>query len=203
MTEQYREQHKRRLAYMPWLYYSLNEKHRRWAQAWQQALQHDLCQMETVHFGTNCFLAPDAQLFAEPGRAIEVGDGTSIAAGCYLHGPISTGKNVSINQGCRLEGGRAGISIGDNSRIAAGCHLFAFNHGMAPDRLIQAQPVTSGGIRIGCDVWIGAACGITDGVTIGDHAVIGMNSTVTRDVAPYAIMAGSPARQIGDRRQKS
>jgi len=52
------------------------------------------------------------------------------------------------------------------------------------------------------DVWIGARCGIVDGVTIGNHAVVGMNSTVTKDVPDYAIVAGSPARIIGDRRDK-
>lgn len=202
MTERYREQHKLRLAYMPWLYFSLSERHRDWAVPWQQALQQALCELETVSFGNNCFLAPNARLFAEPGRAIHIGDGVSIAADCYLHGPINLGHSVSINQGCRLEGGRAGIHIGDHSRIAAGCQLFAFNHGMAAGQTIASQPVTSRGIHIGRDVWIGAACGITDGVSIGDHAIVGMNSTVTRDIEAFAIMAGSPARKIGDRRDK-
>jgi acetyltransferase-like isoleucine patch superfamily enzyme len=71
---------------------------------------------------------------------------------------------------------------------------------MEPDRLIREQPVCSRGITIGKDVWIGARAGITDGVTIGDHAVVAMGAVVTRDVEPWQIVAGVPARPIGDRR---
>ena len=53
---------------------------------------------------------------------------------------------------------------------------------------------------IGRDVWIAAGAGVTDGVTIGDHAVIGMGAVVTRDVPEWAIVGGVPARVIGDRR---
>ena len=56
---------------------------------------------------------------------------------------------------------------------------------------------------IGDDVWIGAHCTITDGVTIGEGAVVGANSVVTRDVPAYAIVAGVPARVIGDRRKRT
>lgn len=50
------------------------------------------------------------------------------------------------------------------------------------------------GVRIGEDVWIGAGAGVTDGVTIGEHAVVGMHAVVTRDVPAWAIVAGVPAR---------
>ncbi|MGL4833062.1 MAG: DapH/DapD/GlmU-related protein, partial [Shewanella sp.] len=67
---------------------------------------------------------------------------------------------------------------------------------------IYKQPAQSTGIIIGNDVWIGAQAGIVDGVTIGDHAVIGMGCIVTKDVPDWAIVAGNPARVIGDRRDK-
>ncbi|WP_305879901.1 DapH/DapD/GlmU-related protein [Simiduia sp. 21SJ11W-1] len=199
-AEDYRRQHKLRLEHMPWLYFSLKAKHQQWAHPWQADLQCKLAALETVQFSEHCFLAPSATLFAEPGRDIIVGDRSSLAANCYLHGPIRLGKEVSINPNCRLEGGRAGIVIGDKTRIAAGCNMYAFNHGLQADTPIKDQPVSSKGIRIGQDVWVGANTAITDGVTVGDHAVIGINSTVTRDVPAYAIVAGSPARVIGDRR---
>jgi acetyltransferase-like isoleucine patch superfamily enzyme len=199
MTDIYREQHKQRLSYMPWLYHSLKPAQRAWAEPWQRDIQQHLMAMETIIFGDNCFVAPQAQLFAEPGRHIEVGNGSQIAADSFLHGPIRLGEHVSINQGVIMEGGRAGIEVGSNTRIAARCTLYAFNHGMAADMLIREQPVTSRGIRIGCDVWIGANVGIVDGVTIGDGAIIGMGSVVTRDVAPYSVVAGNPAQWIRSR----
>ncbi|NBO37874.1 acyltransferase [bacterium] len=198
----YRAQHKERLAWMPWLYDSLKPHQRAWAEAWQNEVQAQFQELETVRFAARCFVAPSAHLFAEPGRAIEVGEGCRIAAEVFVHGPVVLGKNVSLNARVTIDGGAAGVHIGDNTRIASGTAIFAFNHGMHPERLIREQPVTSKGIRIGSDVWIGANVSIVDGVRIGDHAVIGMGSVVTRDVPAWMIVGGSPARVIGDRRDK-
>ncbi|MCG9753930.1 acyltransferase [Shewanella insulae] len=198
----YREQHKQRLAYMPWLYFSLKPKHLTWAKPWQDEVQQVLMRVETVSIGKECFIAPQAKLFAEPGRDILIGDRCMIAADSFLHGPIVMGKEVAINHGCSLDGGRGKIVIGDQTRIANNVTIYAFNHGMHPDTPIYQQSSRSKGIVIGKDVWIGAQAGIVDGVTIGDCAVIGMGCIVTKDVPDYAIVAGNPARIIGDRRDK-
>ncbi len=200
-ADPYRTQHKLRLSYMPWLYARLKPAQRLWAQQWQDEWQTYLCSMETIVLGKNCFIAPEAKLFAEPGRPISIGDNSYIAADCVLHGPLTIGKGVSINHHTNLDGGSKGITIGDNSRIAAYTHAYAFNHGMDEDRLISEQPVTSLGITIGCDVWIGANVGIVDGIHIGNHAVIGMGSLITQSVAEYNKVAGNPARVIGSRKK--
>jgi acetyltransferase-like isoleucine patch superfamily enzyme len=192
----YREQHKQRLNYMPWLYYSLKPKHRAWAEAWQQEYQDYLMQMETVEIGKNCFISPLAHIFAERGRKIVIGDNTFIAADCTLHGPLEIGREVAINHHCILDGGRVGIKLHDQVRIAAYCHLYAFDHGMDLDIPIYQQPVRSQGIEIGRDVWLGAHVGIKDGVKIAEQAIVGMNSMVTKDVAAREIVAGNPARFI-------
>lgn len=199
----YREQHKKRLSYMPWLYTTLKPKHKQWALQWQQDYQAYLQSMESIQIGQNCFISPDAHLFAEPNRDIIIGDGSFIAADCVLHGPITLGQNVALNHHCSLDGGRKGIEIADNARLAAYCHLYAFDHGMHPQQLIHQQAVSSVGIYIGQDVWLGAHVGVVDGVRINDFAVVGMDSTVTRSVDAYAIVAGNPARVIGDRRNKT
>ena len=192
----YREQHKHRLNYMPWLYYSLKPKNRVWAEQWQQQYQAYLMAMETVDIGKNCFISPLAHIFAEPGRKITIGDNTFIAADCTLHGPLEIGNEVAINHHCILDGGRAGIKLHDQVRIAAYCHLYAFDHGMNLDQPVYQQPVRSRGIEIGRDVWLGAHVGIKDGIHIDDHAVIGMNSMVTKNVEKKAVIGGNPAAFI-------
>ena len=198
---QYREQHKARLSWMPWLYFSLHEKHRGWAEAWQAEVQARLTAQETVTLGPGCMIAPDAAIFAEPGRAVVLGARCSVASHAFLHGPLTLGDEVSVNARASLDGGGKGIVIGAGTRIATGASLYAFDHGLEPSRPVREQPVTSRGIRVGADVWIGAHAGVTDGVTIGDHAVVAMGAVVTRDVPDWAIVAGVPARVVGDRRK--
>lgn len=202
MTPDYRAQHKKRLSWMPWLYFSLKEKHLSWARPWQQEVQAHFSAVETIRFGHNCFVAPEAELFAEPGRDITTGNQCMIAAGCFLHGPLTLGDEVAINHGCSFDGGSKGISIGNQTRIANNVTIYAFNHGMAPNQAIYKQKSHSKGVSIGQDVWIGAQAGIVDGVTIGDHAVIGMGCMVSKDVPAWAIVVGNPMRIIGDRRDK-
>lgn len=66
-------------------------------------------------------------------------------------------------------------------------------------RCIPNQAISKGDISVGNDVWIGVNSIILSGVTIGDGAVVGAGSVVTRDVAPYAIAAGNPAKTIRKR----
>ena len=199
-TAPFRDQHKLRLSWMPWLYFTLKPKHRVWAEAWQREVQQRLRDQETVEIGEGCFIAPEARIFGEPGRPVVIGEGCAIAAEAFLHGPITLGRRVSVNARASLDGGAKGLIIGEGSRIATGAALYAFDHGLAPDRFVMDQPVTSRGIVLGKDVWIGAQAGVTDGVRIGDHAVVGMGAVVTGDVPEWAIVGGVPARVIGDRR---
>lgn len=192
----YREQHKHRLNYMPWLYYSLKDKHKQWAEEWQIEYQHYLMQVETIHIGKNCFISPLAHIFAERGRDIYIGDNSFIAGDCFLHGPLNIGAEVAINHHCILDGGRAGIIIHDQVRIGAYSHLYAFNHGMDIQRPIYQQANTSQGIEIEQDVWLGSHVGVRDGVKIGKQAIIGMDSMVTKNVESRAVMVGNPARFV-------
>ena len=192
--------HKRRLAQMPWLYSRLKPADRDWADGWQHAIQQELLRHECVELGDGCFLAPDALLVGEPGRPVRLGDGSFVGAGAFVHGPVQIGRNVGINPLVHIDGGAAGVTIGDDTRVAGGVRIYAWNHGMDPGSPIRRQRTVSKGISIGRDVWIGANVGIPDAVRIGDHAVIAMGAVVTRDVAPWAIVAGVPARIIGDRR---
>jgi acetyltransferase-like isoleucine patch superfamily enzyme len=200
MSDDYREQQKLRLSWMPWLWFQLKPELRSWAEPWQAEIQDRLRALEAVEIGEDCFIAPEARIFAEPKRPVRIGNRVTIAAEAFLHGPITLADDVSINARVNMDGGRAGIRIGQGTRIATDAKLYAFDHGMDPGAEIRQQPVRSRGIVIGRDVWIAAGVGITDGVTIGDHAVVGMGAVVTQDVREWAIVGGVPARVLGDRR---
>lgn len=196
-----REQHIRRVSYMPWLYARQRIKpHLSWLAEWQAEVQARLTALETVTLGADCFIAPDAGIFGEPKRGVVMGARCSVACQTFVHGPVTLGDDVSLNVGVCIDGGSRGVTIGAGTRVGAQSKLYAFNHGFAPHMSVSEQPVTSQGIVIGSDVWIGAGVGVTDGVTIGDHAVVGMGAIVTRAVPAYAVVAGVPARVIGDRR---
>jgi len=194
--------HRRRMARMPWLYFRAKPAIRAWAEPWQAEILARLHRTEDVELDPSCFVAPDADLVAEPGRRIVAGPRCAFASGVFVHGPVVLGTDVSLNPQVTVEGGTAGIEIGDGTRIATGARLFAFDHGIAPDRPVRDQPTRSRGIRVGCDVWIGANAGLTDGISVGDHAVVAMGAVVTHDVPPWAIVGGVPARVIGDRRDR-
>ena len=195
-----RRQHELRMAHMPWLYHRAKPEVRAWAEPWQAEIRAALASVEDVEIDETAFIAPTARIFAEPKRTVRIGARASIAADAFIHGPCVIGDEVSINPRCSIDGGKAGVRIGAKTRVATGVAIFAFDHGIDPGAPVVDQPVRSLGITIGEDVWIGANAGITDGVSIGAHAVVGMGAVVTSDVPEWAIVGGVPARILGDRR---
>jgi len=91
------------------------------------------------------------------------------------------------------------LLIGAHVLIAPGCFITDHGHGHSRGRLIDSQGAERRAVRIENDVWVGAHAIILPGVTIGHGAVIGAGAVVTRDVPPGSIVAGVPARQIGER----
>lgn len=90
-------------------------------------------------------------------------------------------------------------------RIGADCLIAPFNyfvdadHGIEKSSRINTQPMSAKPIVVCDDVWLGTGCKILAGVTIGEGAVVAAGSVVNKDVPPYAIVAGTPIRKIGDR----
>jgi acetyltransferase-like isoleucine patch superfamily enzyme len=119
-----------------------------------------------------------------------------------LAGHIRVGARVRINSGTIIVS-NSRVVIGDDTLIGEYVSIRDANHGVAAGSLIRTQPQTISEINIGRDVWIGRGCCILKGVSVGDGAVIGANSVVTRDVPPGHIYAGAPARRIGQRKQRS
>jgi acetyltransferase-like isoleucine patch superfamily enzyme len=114
--------------------------------------------------------------------------------------PIEIGENSQINPFTVIYGGSS-VIIGKDVMIAPHCMIAAGNHDYKQTEkpMRFAGNLTKGPIIIEDDVWIGANCTITDGVKIGKGAIIGANSLVNKDVQPYDIVGGVPAKKISNR----
>ncbi|MCC6142763.1 MAG: acyltransferase [Candidatus Hydrogenedentes bacterium] len=117
----------------------------------------------------------------------------------YGHGAIRLGERVTINDGVTIVA-YAEVVLGDDTMVGEYTSIRDANHGKAPGVPVRVQPHESAPVRIGQDVWIGRGVLVGKGVTIGDGAVVGANSVVTKPVAAQVIVAGVPARVIGERR---
>lgn len=116
-------------------------------------------------------------------------------------GDVVIGRNVVVNSGCVFYTGN-GITIGNGVAIAANCVLAPVNHAYekkdVPIREQRFKP-GKGGIVIEDDVWIGAGCVLLDGAVLRRGCVIGAMSLVRGEVPAYAVCAGNPLRQVGER----
>jgi acetyltransferase-like isoleucine patch superfamily enzyme len=154
----------------------------------------------SISLGDDVYLGAQSQIISEGGTSfIRIGSNTDILFGSMLltqAGWIAIGSNCSVNPYSILYG-YGGLRIGDGVRIAAHTVIIPQQHtfGVA-DTPIYLQGFTGKGVTIEDDVWIGANCTILDGVTIGKGSVIGAGSVVTRDVPPYSVAVGAPARAI-------
>ncbi len=117
----------------------------------------------------------------------------------YGEGHIDIGERVTLNDGIVICAYDA-VAIGDHTMIGEYTSIRDANHGTRKGTFVRDQPHTAAAVRIGRDVWVGRGVMIAAGVRIGDGAVVGANSVVTRDVAANCIVAGAPARAIGERK---
>lgn len=107
---------------------------------------------------------------------IKIGDNSRIGLHSTIIGPVHIGNQVNLAQGVVVSG---------------------LNHNYnRTDIPISEQGVSTALITINDDVWMGANCVITAGVTIGRHCVIGACSVVTKDIPDYSVAVGNPAKVI-------
>jgi len=154
---------------------------------------------------------------------LSVGDGTLIDEHvCFdiksVAASIRLGVRNQIAQGVRFEtgyeghvtlgddcfigaytilNGFGGIDIGNNALIAGHCHIVSGDHEYRDlSRPMNQQGITGKGIVIEDDVWLGAGVKVLDGVRIGQGSIVSAGAVVNRDVAPYSIVGGIPAKLI-------
>lgn len=135
---------------------------------------------------------------------IRLGDGVILGRNTVLSckgGSIELEAGVNVSLNCTFIS-ESKLTIGRRTYVAGHCYAIAGGtHGMErTDIPIADQPsIAKGGIAVGADAWIGAQVAILDGVTIGHDAVVGAGAVVLHDVAPFAVAAGVPARQLRSR----
>ena len=137
---------------------------------------------ERVSIGKFAIIRPTNGYGGEIGEGLRIGNNSNIGPYCYI--------------GCS-----GFIEIGDNVMMSPRVSLYAENHVFDnPDVLMKEQGVQRQFIRIEDDCWIAANSIVLAGVTIGRGSVIAAGTVVTKDVPPYSIVAGVPAKVIGSRK---
>ena len=132
----------------------------------------------------------------EKARRLGFGKGTSVYHNSYIYGNVKVGENTWIGPFTILDG-EGILEIGDSCSISSGVQIYTHN---------SVKWAISGGkefyekktVKIGNCCFIGANSVIKDGVSIGDHSVVGACSFVNKEVPPYSIVAGTPAKIVGN-----
>lgn len=130
---------------------------------------------------------------------MKIGQGTSIHWRTAFFAPsgVSVGRNTIVGNDCFLDGRRL-ISIGSNVNISGHVQIFTLEHDPdSPSFAVQGGPVV-----IHDRAYVATRATLLPGVTIGEGAVVAAGAVVTRDVEPFSIVGGVPARQIGERNRE-
>lgn len=129
----------------------------------------------------------------------DFGKGSSMQMRCRILNArkVQLGERNVINFGCLLDGRKHGIRTGRDVSIGPEAAILTLGHDpQSPDFANRG-----GDVVIGDRVWIGYRAVVLPGVTIGEGAVVAAGSVVSRDVEPYTIVAGVPARPVGQRQR--
>ena len=145
---------------------------------------------------TSCITCDNASLL-QVGRRSSIRKGTVISiAKKRVDSFITIGDSTYVGENNNLRAADGIISIGNNCLISQGITIVTSNHGIKKELPVTQQPWISkiGHISIEDGVWIGANAVILPDVTIGTGAVVAAGAIVTKDVPPFAIVAGNPAK---------
>lgn len=129
------------------------------------------------------------------------GPGTRVLAGVIVFSPekMRIGADVGISSGCQFNA-NGGITLGNHVRIGPATIIWSQNHEFhASDVPIALQGYERAPVIVEDDVWIAAGCIILPGVTLARGTVVAAGAVVTKSTEPNAIVAGVPARQVGQR----
>ncbi len=146
-----------------------------------------------------CFICPGVKLEIGPEATLRIGRWAWLGHGCKVRvheGEVNIGAKTVIGQECTISAFQH-VSIGRECIIADRVMLIDFDHGVTEvERPIRMQGIYKRDVRVGHNVWIGYGACILRGVSVGENAIIGTNSVLTRSIPDNAVVAGAPARVI-------
>lgn len=125
---------------------------------------------------------------------VQVREGTEIGKGCILSKDVYIDHGVKIGDRCKIQNGVSvynGVTLGDE--VFVGPNV-AFTNDRVPRAQNPTWTITP--TRVGTGASLGANCTIVCGVVIGEYAMVAAGSVVTRDVAPFTLVMGNPARAV-------
>jgi acetyltransferase-like isoleucine patch superfamily enzyme len=159
---------------------------------------------DQIRLAKGVYIDHGVYLHACPG-GIDVGEETLVMHDAELHvynfrdlsqSGIVIGRESLIGESCVIRG-TGGVTIGDRVFLSPMVHIYSNNHVFDdPDVCFVDQGITTEGVTIEDECWIGAQAVILDGVTIGRRSVVAAGAVVNRDVPPYSLVGGVPARVI-------
>lgn len=153
-----------------------------------------------LRLGKGAYIDYNVTLYsATGGGPIKLDSRVRILRGCIFEtgdsGYIEVGEYSWVNPNTQIAAYIRPVIIGKKVLVAANCSFYPHNHGIKGQVAVFGQKADSKGpIMVGDGSWLGVNVTVLGGVTIGENAVIGAGSVVTRNVPPNSIAAGSPAR---------
>jgi acetyltransferase-like isoleucine patch superfamily enzyme len=137
---------------------------------------------------------------------IDIDDDSRVDSLCKLEGGngITIGRWVHVSSFCHLNIGGGTLIVGDGVGIASGAKVVTGSNMPEGEFMSAAAPrdrqvIKRSYVDVGAKAFIGSGAIVMPGLTIGEGAVVGAGAVVTHDVEPWTIVAGVPARKIGDR----
>lgn len=164
-------------------------------------LKATLLRFRGAHVGRKCLIG--ARLVVPDARGLTLGNRVEVEHDVFLklvarEATLRIGEHTFVGRGCEIDVAGA-VTIGAHTLLAPGVFITDHAHNQAAAKRFDEQGSRIAPVVIGDDAWLGAHCVILPGVTIGNGAIVGAGAVVTKDVEPYAIVAGVPARVIGRR----
>ncbi len=144
-----------------------------------------------------CFICPGVKFEIKRGAKLVLGRWCWVGNGTKVRvheGEVRVGAKTVLGQECTISCYKH-VSVGRECILADRTMLIDFDHGMVEvERPIRLQGIYKRDVDVGHNCWIGYASCILRGATVGDNAIIGTGTVVTRDLPANAVAAGAPAR---------